>query len=553
MRNIIRITVNDKIYEIENPVTIQNFLDQSKIKDSEKAVAAVRDGQILRLDKTLNTDTELGILTRAEEMGNRIYRRSLFMLLAKAVYEINPNCKLSIEHSLSNGIYCELKNNCALNQFEVKKVKEKMKEYVKRDYKIKKHYFNKKEVKEIYEKQDFKERIKNLNYIEKQEFVLYEIDGYYDYFYHEMIPSTSYLNLFDLHYRLPGFILMYPRTQNPDVVPDFINQPKLANVFLEYEKLGDILNVSTASELNKKIANENYNELIRIAEGLHEKKIAQIADNIAKNIDNKRIILIAGPSSSGKTTFSHRLATQLKINGLNPVSISTDDYFVNREETPLDENGNYDFEALEAIKLDLFNEHLLKILQGEKVELPSFNFEKGQREFNGNYIQLDEKQPVLIEGIHSLNDKLTKVIPQNHKYKIYVSALTQLNLDSHNRFPTSDIRLLRRIVRDNLYRGHSASETIDLWPNVRKGEEKNIFPYQGNADVMFNSALIYEMGILKKYANSLLKELNKEDDGYLEAQRLLEILEYFKTIPEPDIPSTSILKEFIGGSAFREN
>ncbi|MGM0437254.1 MAG: nucleoside kinase [Bacillota bacterium] len=550
---MVNITLNDKNFEVENNITIKEFLEKNEISGQKMAVAAIEDGKILRLDEKLNKNKNIKILTRAEEMGNRIYRRSLFMLLAKAVYEVYPDCKLSIEHSLSNGIYCELKRDCPLNQIEVKKIKNKMNEYVKEDYKIKKHRLNKKEVKEIYEKQDFNERLKNLKYIEKDYFILYEIDGYFDYFYHEMIPSTSYLELFDLHYRLPGFILMYPRPENPDIVPDFINQPKLANVFLEYERLGDILNVATASELNKKIVEEDYNELIRIAEALHEKKIAKIADEIYDNIRNKRIILIAGPSSSGKTTFSHRLATQLRINGLKPITISTDNYFVNREETPLDENGNFNFEALEAIDLNLFNNHLLKLLHGEKVELPTFNFEKGKREFNGNYIKLDKRQPVLIEGIHGLNDKLTSVIPQNHKYKIYVSALTQLNLDSHNRFPTSDIRLLRRIVRDNLYRGHSASDTISWWPNVRKGEENNIFPYQGNADVMFNSALIYEMGILKKYSYKLLNEIERDDNGYLEAQRLIEILEYFKVIPEPDIPSTSILKEFIGGSAFREN
>ena len=293
--------------------------------------------------------------------------------------------------------------------------------------------------------------------------------------------------------------------------------------------------------------------MIRIAEGLHEKKIAHISDEIYRNINNKRIILIAGPSSSGKTTFSHRLSTQLRINGLNPITISTDNYFVNREETPLDENGEYDFESLEAIDLELFNNHLVKLLRSEEVEIPTYNFEKGQREYNGNSIKLNDKQPVLIEGIHGLNDELTKVIPQNHKYKIYVSALTQLNLDKHNRVPTTDTRLLRRIIRDNLYRGHTASETIKLWPNVRKGEEKNIFPYQENADVMFNSALIYEMGVLKKYAVELLEDIGENEDGYLEAQRLLEVLNYFQTIPEPDIPTTSILKEFIGGSAFREN
>ena len=550
---MIEVKLNNKDYELEKEMTIKQFLDNYELPERKTAVAAIENGKILRLNQNINENTSIKILTRGEEMGNRIYRRSLFMLLSKAVYETYPDCKLSIEHSLSNGIYCELHRDCPLDQFEVNRIKNVMKDYVKKDLTIKKHHLSKEKVKEIYKKQNFNERLKNLEYINKEKFILYEIDGYYDYFYHEMLPSTSHLNLFDLHYRLPGFILMFPRTENPELVPEFINQPKLANIFLDYERLGDILNVGNASELNKYIIDGDYNEIIRIAEGLHEKNIAQIADEIFRNIRNNRIILIAGPSSSGKTTFSHRLSTQLKINGLNPITISTDNYFVDREDTPLDEDGNYDFEALEAIDIKLFNNDLLKLIRGEKVEIPNFNFEKGKREYNGKYIQLDENQPVLIEGIHGLNDKLTTVIPQNHKYKIYVSALTQLNLDSHNRIPTTDTRLLRRIVRDNLYRGHSASETIKWWPNVRKGEEKNIFPYQENADIMFNSALIYEMGILKKYAKELLEGINKGDQGYLEAQRLLEVLEYFKTIPDPDIPSTSILKEFIGGSAFREN
>ncbi|MGM0410959.1 MAG: nucleoside kinase [Bacillota bacterium] len=550
---MIEIFLNNKNYETTKEMTVQNFLEINKLPERKTAVAAIKNKEIVRLNEKIEKDSKIKILTRGEEMGNRIYRRSLSMILAKAVYENFPSCKLSIEHSLSNGIYCELHRNCPLDQNEVKKIKNQMKKYVKKDLEIKKHYFSKNEVKEIYKKQNFKDRLKNLEFINKDKFILYEIDGYYDYFYHEMLPSTSYLELFDLHYRLPGFILLFPRTENPNIVPNFINQPKLANIFLDYERLGDILKVGSAGELNQFIVENDHNELIRIAEGLHEKKIAQIADEIYRNIDNKRIILIAGPSSSGKTTFSHRLSTQLRINGLKPVTISTDNYFVNRDETPLDENGEYDFEALEAIDLELFNSHLVKLLRGEKVEVPTYNFEKGKREYNGNYIKLNDKQPVLIEGIHGLNDELTKVIPQNHKYKIYVSALTQLNLDKHNRVPTTDTRLLRRIIRDSLYRGHTASETIQLWPNVRKGEEKNIFPYQENADVMFNSALIYEMGVLKKYAVELLENIKKNEEGYLEAQRLLEVLDYFKTIPEPDIPTTSILKEFIGGSAFRED
>lgn len=550
---MIELNIAGSSYEFAGGISIKEFLDDHNIPERNTAVAVIKDGEILRLNENISKGNHIKVLTRGDEMGNRIYRRSLFFLLARAVYESWSDCRVTIEHSLSNGTYCELHRDYPLNQDEVNKIKNKMKKYVKDGIPIKKHVFSKKKVKEIYKRQGFEERLNNLQYIDKEEFVLYEIDGYYDYFYHEMVPNTSYLGLFDLHYRLPGFLLMFPRTENPDLVPEFINQPKLANVFLDYERLGDILKVGNASQLNKYIANGKSNELIRIAEGLHEKKIAYIADVISNNIKNKKIILIAGPSSSGKTTFSHRLSTQLKINGLYPMTISTDDYFVDREKTPLDENGNYDFEALEAINLELFNRNLLDLLQGKEVEIPNFNFEKGKREYNGRKIKLEKDQPILIEGIHGLNDNLTSIIPQNHKYKIYVSALTQLNIDKHNRVPTTDTRLLRRIVRDSLYRGHSASNTISWWPNVRKGEEKNIFPYQENADIMFNSALIYEMSVLKAYAVGLLKEIGRGDKGYLEAQRLLEVLQNFKAISEPDIPSTSIIKEFIGGSAFREN
>lgn len=381
---------------------------------------------------------------------------------------------------------------------------------------------------------------------------LYEVDDYYNYHYYPLVPSTGYLDNFKLHYHFPGFVLLYPTLANPNKVEKFIDQPKLADIFYDYEKLGDILKVGFVPDLNDHIEKDEYGELIRISEGLHEKNIAKIADQIASHKELKRIILIAGPSSSGKTTLTKRLSTQLRINGLNPVSVSTDDYFVNRDKTPLDENGNYDFESLHAINLKLFNDHLVRLMRGEKVRLPKFNFKKGVREKSDTVLELNSDQPILIEGIHSLNNKLTEFIPEDHKYKIFVSALTQLNIDMQNRIPTSDTRLIRRIVRDNLFRGHSAYETIEMWGRVRKGEEVNIYPYQENADVMFNSALIYELSVLKNCAVPLLEEIGRENTYYYEAKRLLEVLDCFKNMPFEDIPKTSILREFIGGSAYRD-
>jgi uridine kinase len=347
-------------------------------------------------------------------------------------------------------------------------------------------------------------------------------------------------------------VLLFPKFFSSKKVAKFKEQPKLANIFLEYERLGKILGVNNVVELNRVVEAKEYNELIRIAEALHEKKIAEIADRIKGGMPRNKIILIAGPTSSGKTTFTHRLSTQLKINGLRPVQVSVDNYFVDRQNTPLDNNGDPDFESIEAINLELFNEHLLKLIQGEEVELPKFNFEKGVRERSGKFLSLEEDQPILIEGIHGLNDRMTEVIPQDLKFKVYISALTQLNIDCHNRIPTTDTRLIRRIVRDYQYRGLSAADTLNLWQSVRKGEEKNIFPYQENADQMFNSALIYELSVLKNYVEPLLKQIDRTNKNYYQAQRLLEILSNFKAIPDAEVPFTSILREFTGMSVFRE-
>ncbi|MFP4019971.1 MAG: nucleoside kinase [Halanaerobium sp.] len=532
--------------------SIEEIISESEIENQKDIMAVVIENEVYDLNEYLDRDAEIKTVKINSELGNRIYRRSLYLVMAKAVYDLFPESILKIEISISNGIYCELENKSSLSKSDISKIKQRMQEIIEADYKIKKHKLKKEEVIEIIKKENCSFRSELIEQQNKDYYTLYELEGYYDYFYYNMVPSTSYLQEFDLHLRIPGFVLLFPKFFSNKKVPKFKEQPKLANIFLEYERLGTILGISNVFELNQLVEENEYNELIRIAEALHEKKIAKIADRIKSGMPRNKIILIAGPTSSGKTTFTHRLSTQLKINGLRPVQISVDNYFVDRKNTPLDENGEPNFESIDALDLELFNEHLLKLIQGEKVELPRFNFEKGIREKSGKFLQLEDDQPILIEGIHGLNDKMTEVIPQDLKFKIYISALTQLNIDCHNRIPTTDTRLIRRIVRDNQYRNLSAADTLNLWKAVRKGEEKNIFPYQENADVMFNSALIYELSVLKNYVEPLLKQIDKTNRNYYQAQRLLEILSNFKAIPDDEVPFTSILREFTGMSVFRE-
>ncbi|TDP26864.1 nucleoside kinase [Halanaerobium congolense] len=542
---------NEKLKVIEKS-SIENIIAETSLENKKDIMAVIIENEVYDLTEELDRDAELKTVNIASELGNRIYRRSLYFVMAKAIYELFPETILKIEISISNGIYCELENKTSLSKSDLNKLKKRMQEIIDADYKIKKHKLKKEKVLEIIVQENCAFRRELLEQQDKDYYTLYELDGYYDYFYYNMVPSTSYLKKFDLHLRIPGFVLLFPKFFTNKELPKFKEQPKLANVFLEYERLGKILGVNNVAELNQCIEANEYNELIRIAEALHEKKIAEIADRIKSGMPRNKIILIAGPSSSGKTTFTHRLSTQLKINGLRPVQISGDNYFVNRENTPLDENGEPDFESIEAINLELFNNHLLQLIQGEEVELPKFNFEKGIRENSGKFLKLDDDQPILIEGIHGLNDIMTEVIPQDLKFKIYISALTQLNIDCHNRIPTTDTRLIRRVVRDNQYRGLSAADTLNLWQSVRRGEEENIFPYQENADVMFNSALIYELSVLKNYVEPLLKQIDKTNKNYHQAQRLLEILSNFKAIPDNEVPFTSILREFTGMSVFRE-
>jgi len=424
-----------------------------------------------------------------------------------------------------------------------------MSEIIKADIPIRRIAFSKARAVEIFMEYDMQDKVKLLKYVSAEEIKLYELDGRYDYFYGPMAYSTGVLKTFDLIYYEPGFILRYPTSDAPDKIPKFYKHEKLAKVFYEAAQWGEILGVGSVGALNDEVVNGDIVDLIRVAEALHEKKIAYIADMIHKR-GNVKLVLIAGPSSSGKTTFSRRLGIQLRVNGLIPIFISLDDYFLNREITPRDEHGDYDFESIYALDLELFNKDLELLLQGEETEIPSFNFRTGKREWLGNKIKIPENGVMIVEGIHGLNEILTSSISKDSKFKIYISPLTQLNLDDHNRISTTDVRMTRRIVRDYLSRGYGVEETLKMWPSIKRGEEKNIFVFQEQADAMFNSSSVYELCVLKKFALAELSKIGEESPVYFQASRLRSFLNFFKDVDKDLVPDNSIIREFTGGSCF---
>jgi len=486
--------------------------------------------------------------------GYRMYQRSLSFVLMKAVRDLFPGARLKIEHSISQGFYCEIKkpNNKPLNSEEIFNIAERMREIIKADIPFYRDEIPTQQAIKIFEEYNLIEKAKLFRTRPTLFTSIYKLDNQIDYFYGYLVPSTGYLKTFDLIPYYNGMLLRFPSMNKPEDLGPIIEQPKLFEIFREYKNWVEILGVSTIGSINEKIKQGYAGELIKISEALHEKKVAKIADLIAQK-NNIKIVLIAGPSSSGKTTFSKRLAIQLKVLGYNPIAISLDNFFLNREDTPLDENGNYDFENILAIDIKLFNKVMNNLIDGKEVELPYFDFHTGKRVYKGDKVKLLERGIIIIEGIHGLNPLLTKDINNKFKFKIYVSALTQIGIDYHNRIPTTDNRLLRRLIRDYQYRGYSLIETLKRWPSVRKGEEKYIFPFQEEADIMFNSALLYEFSILKKHIEPLLKEIPETIYEYSEAKRLLKFLSYFEPIKheEREIPPTSILREFLSGSAFK--
>ncbi|MCT4598625.1 MAG: nucleoside kinase [Vallitalea sp.] len=533
-----------------------SLLELSKRYENEfiaPIVLAVVNGKLKELRSHVTENCKLEFLDITNRDGYRTYLRSISFLMLKATHDIlgkNDKIKVVIHHSLSKGFYCELKGYKVTEEL-LSKIKKQMDELVNRDILIEKRTVSLDKAVKIFKDNFMEDKVRLFNYRRVSNVNLYKIEDFEDYFYGYMVPSTGCLSNYDLVKYENGFILQFQSRNSPSEIAPFIKQPKLFQTLKESSDWGEIMDVKTVGALNNKIAEGNISDLILVAEALQEKKIAAIADTIMKDVNNKRIIFIAGPSSSGKTTFAHRLSIQLKVHGLKPHPISVDNYFVNRELTPKDEDGNYNFECLEALDVKQFNEDMTKLLDGEEVNMPEFNFKIGRREYNGKTLKLEENDILVVEGIHCLNDKLSIGIPKQNMFKIYISALTQLNIDDHNRIPTTDARLLRRIVRDNTYRGANAEKTISMWPSVRKGEELYIFPYQEKADVMFNSALVYELAVLKQYAEPLLFSIPRDKPEYIEAKRLIKFLDYFLGVSSEKIPNNSLIREFVGGSYFR--
>lgn len=513
-------------------------------------VGALVNNEVKELSYEIEQPCRVNFLDLSTEDGMRMYRRSLAFILGMAASELYPGCITKICHSLSKGLYCEFKYTEPLTPEMLNEIEKRMWEIVGHKLPFRRKVISIQEAVEFYRKKGREDMVHLVEHrTAKDHITLYTCGRYTDCYYGYLVPDTGYIKVFELKYYPPGFILRFPEPTDPTSLPPFVENRKLFNIFHEFKRWGSILEVENVGMLNKIIASGEIGDFIRISEGLHEKKIAQIADMIAENPE-KRIILIAGPSSSGKTTFAQRLAIQLRVNCLKPVMISLDNYFLDREKTPKDENGQYDFESIDALDLELFNQHLQALLEGEEVEVPIFNFILGVREEVGKKLKIDKNQPLIIEGIHGLNEKLTAGIDKKNKFKIYVSALTSLSIDDHNRIPTTDTRIIRRIVRDSQFRNHSALATIRMWPSVRRGEERYIFPFQEEADVMFNSALIYELGVLKKYAEPLLAKIDNSQPEYSEAKRLLNFLSYFLPVDTAEIPINSIIREFIGGGCF---
>lgn len=547
MENI-NIKINNKNYEYPKNVALD--IIAKDLSNGYKGIVTIGKikNKLKDLNSTLDKDCDLELIDTTQPDGMRVYMRTLSLIFIKACEEIFNGCKVTIEHSLSNGLYCEIKNNKSeVTEEDIEKIKAKVKSIIESDLKIEKIVTDKVEAIKILKNNNKNAKAELLKYKEYEDVKLYKCGGYINHFYGHMLPSTSHVKTFDIKKWQSGVVILGPSKENKNEPQNFVAQPKLSNIYKESEVWSKLIGIDKVASLNEAIESKKYGEIISIVEALHEKKISQIADIIKEN--NKRVILIAAPSSSGKTSFAHRLSIQLKVNNLHPVPISLDDYFVDREDTPLDEFGNYDFESICAIDLELFNSDLEKLLKGEEIKLPKFNFKTGKREFSGKTLKIEKDQPIILEGIHALNPMLTQSIDDKDKFKIYISVLTQINLDNHNRIPTTDLRLIRRIVRDYNFRGYSAEKTILNWWSVRRGEDKNIFPYQEEADIMFNSACLYELAVLKKYAKPLLEQIEDDNEAFIESNRILKFLQYFVELDdELDIPPTSIIREFIGGS-----
>lgn len=511
-----------------------------------------RDGKLCELHKRVDRDCSLKMVTARDKPGIQTYERSAVFLMLKAFYDVVGRGdveRISVEYSLSSALFVLAKGNFTLDQALLDRVEARMRELSAQSLPIEKRSINTDDAVDLFRQAGMLHKADLFRFRINSHVNVYSLDGFVDYFYGYMAPDTGYIRCFGLETFENGFVLRLPTQENPNQLGEFRPSQKVFRELYESTLRSQALEASSVAELNAAVSQGGATSLILAHEAMMEKKIGDIAAEIAARKE-VRFVMIAGPSSSGKTTFSHRLSTQLWACGLRPHAIATDNYFKNREDTPRDENGNYDFEGLGAMDVDQFNTDMARLLKGETVEIPSFNFKKGQREYNGNFLTLKEGDVLVIEGIHCLNDQFTCALPRESKYRVYISCLTTLNIDGHNRIPTTDARLLRRIERDARTRGYSAQATIKMWPNVRRGEEQNIFPFQDSADVIFNSALIYETALLKPYVQPLLFGVPRDSEEYIEAKRLLKFLNYFLPIPADNVPKTSLLREFIGGGCY---
>nr|WP_239474503.1 nucleoside kinase [Phocaeicola plebeius] len=517
-------------------------------------VSAKVNNKVESLDFRVYYNKDIEFLDITSSSGMRTYVRSLFFILVKAVEELYPQGSISLEHPISKGYFCKLHIDRTIGLDDVQRIKQKMQEIIAADIPYTRTESHTEKVVRLFEERGMPDKARLLDTYGQLYSYYYQLGDTVDCYYSSLVPSTGYIHLFDIVKYYDGLLLRIPNRENPTKLEEVVKQEKMLEVFQEYHRWNQILGISTVGDLNVACNEGHATDLINVSEALQEKKIAQIADEIThRDQDGKRVklVLISGPSSSGKTTFSKRLSIQLMTNGLKPYPISLDDYFVNRNDTPLDENGKHDFESLYAVDLPFFEEQLTTLLNGGEVELPRYNFTTGKREMSGKKLRIDEHMILIIEGIHALNPALTPHIPNENKYKVYVSALTTILLDNHNYIPTTDNRLLRRIIRDYKYRNYSAEETIARWPSVRAGEEKWIFPYQENADAMFNSALLFELAVLKDYVEPVLRKVPNRCPEYSEAHRLLRFLNYFVSVQDKELPPTSLLREFLGGSSFQ--
>ncbi len=541
----------DQVLQFPFGTPLSDILEETEPDLKYPVVGALVDNEVQELAFRIVKPHQVEFIDITHDDGMRMYFRSLYFVLMKAVKDLMPEADLMIEHTVSGGYFCEIKNmDLTKNIPLIEDIKLQMQKIIKANYPFIRIDILNSEAIKIFETNNLPEKANLFKQSPALYTSIFRLDNMLDYFYGYLVPSTGYLINFNLIPLYDGMLLQIPKRSDPKKLVPFVKQKKMFDILDEHKQWVKALNSANVGRLNDRINNGYGGELIKISEALHEKKIAEIAD-IIKDKETIKLILIAGPSSSGKTTFSKRLAVQLIVAGLKPVQISLDNYFVNREDTPLDENGEYDFETIDAIDIETFTQNMNGLQAGKTIEIPKFSFEEGKRFFDGTKISANHDTIIIAEGIHALNPKLTKHIDSKIKYKIYISALTQIGIDGHNRIPTTDNRLLRRMIRDYKYRGYSAFDTLKRWPSVRRGEEKNIFPFQEHADIMFNSALLYELALLKKYAEPLLKNICQSEKEFAEARRILKFLSYFKDLNDEDeIPPTSILREFLGDSSF---